>query len=282
MPDRKDLPFLLTLLEDDSHDVRNEVLTALSSFGADLPEMVKPFLSHIEGESLEVLEHILGPLGKKEYEENWLDWLDIVNPKQSLEYALIQLSYLEYGSEAYLLGEDLDELAERFSKTYPEGKASDLMEFLFQNENFRSPLEGTESHLHDNIIFVMRTRRGSQIALSCLAILIGWRVKIDLEGVMIQGNFMAMTYEDQKMLMFNSFNKGKPLARASVMYIEEAFRRNQVPPKEMKAEVHEIVMQILKSSVDIHHRRGQKETASLYIERYQALLAEINERGPEK
>lgn len=282
MPDRKDLPFLLSLLEDDSHDVRNEVLTALTSFGNDLPEMVKPFLSQIEGESLEILEHILGPLNKMEYEENWLDWLDIVNPKQSLEYALIQLSYLEYGSEAYLLGEDLDELAERFSNTYPNGKASDLMEFLFQNENFRSPLEGTESHLHDNLIFVMRTRRGSQVALSCLAILVGWRVEIHLEGVMIQGNFMAMTFEDQKMLMFNSFNKGKPLARASVMYIEEAFRRNQVPPKEMKAQVHEIVIQILKSSVDIHHRRGQKETASLYVERYQTLLTEMNERGAKK
>ncbi|MFK7925303.1 MAG: transglutaminase family protein [Bacteroidia bacterium] len=282
MPDRKDLPFLLSLLEDDSHDVRNEVLTALTSFGNDLPEMVKPFLSQIEGESLEILEHILGPLNKMEYEENWLDWLDIVNPKQSLEYALIQLSYLEYGSEAYLLGEDLDELAERFSNTYPNGKASDLMEFLFQKENFRSPLEGTESHLHDNLIFVMRTRRGSQVALSCLAILVGWRVEIHLEGVMIQGNFMAMTFEDQKMLMFNSFNKGKPLARASVMYIEEAFRRNQVPPKEMKAQVHEIVIQILKSSVDIHHRRGQKETASLYVERYQTLLTEMNERGAKK
>ncbi len=279
MPDRKDLPFLLSLLEDDSYDVRTEVLKALSSFGTELSELVKPFTPQLEPYSLEVLESLLAPIRQEEAEENWLDWLDIVNQKQSLEYALIQLSYLEYGSDAYLLGEDLDELAERFEKTYPNGKAADLMEFLFQKENFRSPLEGTESHLHDNLIFVLRTRRGSQVALSCLAILVGWRVNLDLEGVMIQGNFMAMTYEDQKMLMFNSFNKGKPLARASVMYIEEAFRRNQVPPQEMKAEVHEIVMQILKSSVDIHHRRGQKEAVRSYIDRYQALLAEINDRG---
>ncbi|MEL6650500.1 MAG: transglutaminase family protein [Bacteroidota bacterium] len=279
MPDRKDLPFLLSLLEDDSYEVRNQVLSALTSFGKDLPALVRPLMPSLEAESLEILEALISPLREQEVEEGWLDWLDIVNPKQSLEYAFIQLAYLEYGSDAYLLGEDLDELAERFQLQFPNGKAAELMEFLFQKENFRSPLEGTESHLHSNLLFVLRTRRGSQIALSCLAILVGWRANLDLEGVMIQGNFMAMTYEDQKMLMFNSYNKGKPLARASVMYIEEAFRRNQISPQEMPAKPHEIIIQILKMAIDIHHRRREKDAARNYVERYQTLLAEVKDRN---
>ena len=61
--------------------------------------------------------------------------------------------------------------------------------------------------------------------------------------------------------------------------IEEAFRRNQIPPQEMKAEVHEIVMQILKSTIDAHHRSGSKEEVKSYIDLYKNLLEELKDRG---
>jgi hypothetical protein len=279
MSDRKDLPFLLQLLEDDSPVVRNEVEAALLSFGPDLEGEVQPYLYNLEAESLMVLEDLIcqfQPVSEKD--DTWMEWLDIVNPKQSLEYAMIQLAFQEYGAEAFLLGEDLDLLAERFEEQYPEGRAKDLMEFLFQEERFRSPVEGTDCHLYDNLIYVLKTRRGSQIALSCLAILVGWRAGIDLEGISIQGNFMAMAYEDKNMQMYNSFNQGKPLARASVMYIEEAFRRNQIPPNEMKAEVHEIVLQILKNTMEFNQINNEPISAA-YTEMYQALMDELKDRG---
>ncbi len=279
MPDSKNLPFLLTLLEDDSTIVQAEVLSALDAFGSKLKEEVKPFLKNLDDKSLGILEELLQQYQEEEALEGWMEWLDIVNPKQSLEYALIQLAYLEYGAEAFLIGEDLDALAEKFEERFPKGKAVDLMEFLFQQEKFGSPMEGTESHLHDNITFVLKTRRGSQVALSCLAILVGWRAGIDLEGISIQGNFMAMSFHEKRMMMFNSFNQGKPLARASVMYIEEAFRRNDIPPQEMKAEVHEIVLQILKSTIDVHHRNHDESEVSSYAEMYRCLLEELKGRN---
>ena len=284
MPDRKDLPFLLQLLEDNSTTVQTEVQNALLAFGPQLQEEVKPFLKNLDSQCLVLLDELLlqttpANLTPDEEPEDWMEWLDIVNPKQSLEYAMIQLSFLEYGPEAFLMGEDLDALAEKFEEQYPKGKAPELMAFLFQQERFRSPMEGTESHLHDNLTYVLKTRRGSQVALSCLAILVGWRTGIDLEGISIQGNFMAMSYEGKRMMMFNSFNQGKPLARASVMYIEEAFRRNQIPPQEMKAEVHEIVLQILKNTIDVHHRNHIEPEATTYVEMYRCLLEELKGRN---
>ena len=117
------------------------------------------------------------------------------------------------------------------------------------------------------------------MSLSCLAILVGWRVGIDLDGISIQGNFMAMMVEGNSMQMFNSFNKGKPLARASVMYIEEAFRRNDIPPQKMKAQVFEIVLQILKSAIDNFHRKGKVQQKENYLNLYKSLVKELEVRG---
>ena len=279
MSNRKDLPFLLILLEDDSRFVRETVVDELRKFGTELENLVEPHLDRLDPESIDLLDEIIDDLREDGFSDSWLDWLDIVNPKQSLEYALIQLSYQEYGSEAFLLGDELDALAEKFLEAYPNGTVSDLMGFLFQEQRFRSPLEGSFNPLHNNMMYTLRTRRGSQVSLSCLAILVGWRVGIDLDGISIQGNFMAMMVEGNSMQMFNSFNKGKPLARASVMYIEEAFRRNDIPPQKMKAQVFEIVLQILKSAIDNFHRKGKVQQKENYLNLYKSLVKELEVRG---
>lgn len=280
MPDRKDLPFILSLLEDDSYEVRNEVLSALNAYGTQLQEDVKPFLSTLADGDLLILNGILQHYDEEEeLAESWMEWLDIINPKQSLEYAMIQLSFLEYGAEAFLMGEDLDQLAESFEDRYPKGSVQDLMNFLFFEEKFRPPVEGTESHLHDNLTYVLKTRRGSQLMLTCMTILVGWRAGIDLDCISIQGNYMTMTFEGREMVVFNSYNKGKPLARASVMYIEEAFRRNNIPPQKIKSEVHEIVLQILKNTLADHPRNSLESNIEGYKEMYRLLLVELKSRN---
>ena len=63
------------------------------------------------------------------------------------------------------------------------------------------------------------------------------------------------------------------------MYIEEAFRRNDIPPQKMKAQVFEIVLQILKSAIDNFHRKGKVQQKENYLNLYKSLVKELEVRG---
>ena len=279
MSNRKDLPFLLALLDDSSRMVRDHVREVLLNYGASLEVEAAPYLADLNEIQQEELEKICSQIFESSFSSGWTGWLDMQNSKASLECALVHLSQIAFGQEAYEISDDLDTLARLFEEESGGGNVEDLMRFLFQEMGFTSPLEEAHSHLHDNLAYVLKERQGSQIALSCIAILVGYRVGLDLHGISIQGNFIAISFEDQQLQMYNSFNQGKPLARASVIYIEEAFRRNQTAPHDMKAEVHEIVMQILKRTIDAHHRDGNEAEAKQYVEIYKSLLDELRQRG---
>ncbi|MEL6675780.1 MAG: transglutaminase family protein [Bacteroidota bacterium] len=212
---------------------------------------------------------------------SWLNWLEIAEEKAALEYALTQLSCMGSGNQAYQIKEILDELAADFALLYPGGSIEQLMHFLFVEQAYTSPPEEAPNCQYDNLAWVLQHKKGSQVALSCLAILVAHRLDIPLDGISIQGNFITISFAGEKMQMFNSFNQGQPLARASVMYIEEAFRRNQIAPGEMKAEVHEIVIQILKNGIEANHRLQKLEEARRYIGLYKELIQELQYRGME-
>jgi hypothetical protein len=278
MPSRKDLPFLLSLLEDDSRIVREEVESALMSFGNELEQVVAPHFKQLDDESKEKVAIICDRIRQIEFSSTWLAWLDIKDSRSSLEYALIRLSYFEYGSRAFLIEDILTHLAQEFLDSGMEINSTNLMIFLFQHKGFQSPQKDDNNYLNHNFLYVMTHKEGSQVLLSSLAIVLGARVGLKLDGINIQGNFMAFSYEKKKMQMYNSFNKGKPLARASQMYIEEAFRRNQMAPVQMKAGVHEIVLQVIKAIIEAHHLDGDSCSAREYIDLYNILINTLKEK----
>ncbi|MDX2248291.1 MAG: transglutaminase family protein [Bacteroidia bacterium] len=279
MPHREDLPFLLKLLEDESPVVKTQVWEALRSFGPRLDQEVIPFLIGMEPEIVEKVREVCETLRSDEFAATWLEWLDMEDEKEALEYVLIRLVLFENGSVAYSIPSILDNLAAEFHRAGIPATAANLMEFLFQRKGFRSPGLDDPNNPHDNLLFVLKNHQGSQIALSCLAILVGKRLGINLGGINIQGNFMAISFENENMAMFNSFNMGKPLARASIMYIEEAFRRNQLAPFQLKAKVHEIVTQVLKNAIDSHQKKNKPQEVKQYISLYRELLHELKTRN---
>lgn len=282
MPNRKNLPFLLSLLDDNSPIVQEEVSNALAAFGVNLRQEVSPYLADLSDVQSEELEKIFDSIRESQFDSGWLGWLDNGDFPSGLEHALTYLASLECGEDAYQIKVKLDMIADRFLSGTDAPDATKLMAFLFQEESFRSPTQEGYSQNYDNLFCILDSYEGSQVALSCLAILVGARCGIELHGISIQGNFMAIAYEGKQMKMYNSYNNGKPLARASVLYIEEAFRRSQVSPTGMKAEIHEIVMHVLKNSIDAYHHLGFHQEAYERVDLYRSLIHELRARGWEK
>ncbi|MEM7657632.1 MAG: transglutaminase family protein [Bacteroidota bacterium] len=274
--DRKHLPFLLHLLEDHSTVVREEVTKALIAYGPDLLNDSQAYRSQLDGYSIAVLEEILDQIGEIAFGGDWLDWLDLGDTKAGLEAALMALTEIEFEGQSNRIPNLLNRLAERYTSWAEEVTVSSLMEFLFQVAGFGPSRDGQYSHLHENLLYVLDQQEGNQVALSCIAILVGNRVGLELDGISIQGNFMPISFEQEQLQMFNSFNKGRPLARASIMYIEEAYRRNQLSPLQMKAQVYEVVIQLMRNIIDHLQRENQHEKAQEYVERFRALSQRLS------
>ncbi|MCI4668038.1 MAG: transglutaminase-like domain-containing protein [Bacteroidia bacterium] len=279
MASRKDIPFLLNLLDDQSHTVQQEVVRALKSFGPRLEKEVAPFRYIIEPENWLVLEEILDEIKKTEFSSGWMNWLELGNSKSALEQAMINLSFLEFGAEAYAIEKELDRLANDFREWASQVSVNKLMEFLFQYKKFKSPEQEELVHLHDSLLFTLRQRKGSQISLSSIAVLVGWRLDMDLYSIDIQGNYMTVAFTEHKMQMYNTFKGGEVVQRSSALYIEEAFRRNCLMPSEMKAQVHETVAQIIRNHIDYFHKKNRKKDAHEYVQRFSQLMSALKNRG---
>ncbi|MEM6801966.1 MAG: transglutaminase family protein [Bacteroidota bacterium] len=279
MTNKADLPFLISLLEDDSPIVQNEVRQALLAYGTSLERELEPYKARMTDLQSEMVSYLCAQAFENKYGQDWLAWLDMGGDKEALEHALVQLAYLDFSKDAYLISESLDELALEYQAYSKENSVSELMYFLFQYKAFRSPVGEPGLPIHNNLLYVLENGYGSQIALSCLAILVGSRSGLELHGINIQGNFIAISFGEQEMQMYNSFNKGKPLARASVIYIEEAFRRNQIAPYNIKAKTHEIVIDILKSGIEESYRQNDELEAGRYEELFEDLSDELKRRN---
>jgi hypothetical protein len=279
MPHHKDLPFLMALLDDDTSAVRQKVIVELQAFGTDLRALTRPYWPGLDGRQRQLLEDILAGIDAQRLKDSWLSWLDQEDFYQALEQAMVSLSELEYGAGASLTCEWLDKLAYQFQNETTAFSSHALMHFLFEEKRLKCVPEHKQDFQHDLLFYIAQHGEGSQTALTCLALLVGKRVGIDLHGIFIRGHFMSMACQDTHLKMYNVHYGGKPLSRSSALYMEEALRRNCTWPSEMRAPVFEIIHQILQQNVALLDHRCDYPQASRYQGYLQELTQELHQRG---
>lgn len=274
----KDLPFLLALLDDEAPIVRNAVTAELKALGPGLRQLTRPYWTGLTEPQRQVLEAIFAELESLKYTNDRLAWLDQKDFYQALEQALIVLSEIEFGPVAQFSSDWLDLLAENFLAQTGTPTSLSLMEYLFGGNRLTCVSEYHQLYYHDLLFHIVQYGAGSQMALNCVALLVGKRVGIDLHGIFIQGHFMSIACQDTHLNMYNVHHGGKPHFRSSALYMEEALRRNCTWPSEMRAPVFEIIQQLLYQSVQPSNRPQPKQRAE-FDAYYQELTAELRQRG---
>ncbi|RMG56487.1 MAG: hypothetical protein D6722_26415 [Bacteroidetes bacterium] len=278
LPNRKELPFLLALLDDDSYVVRKEVTIALKRFGPALEDEVQKYYHELDPYRLELLEEILEEIRRDFLGSDWISWLDLGNTKTALEDALVSLSRLIMPGAAERIGAQLDGLARKFVKASTEKDVPSLINFLLGPAGFRPVPEDRRDLRHDMLAYALKTKTGSPLALTCVAMLVGSRVGIDLHGIAIHGHFMPVAFFEDGLTLYNLENHGKAVERSSVMYMEEALRRNQILPHEMSISVPEITMTILRNAIESLLKQRRHREAHQYVLRYKSLAQELRNR----
>ncbi|RMG28488.1 MAG: hypothetical protein D6730_05375 [Bacteroidetes bacterium] len=278
MPEHKDIPHLLALLDDESDWIGEQVSQALLAFGAELEPLTRGYRTQLNSRQLARLDATCRKWKNEAFFRQWQHWLDIDDPYEALEVAFNQLAYFHNDFEPVPLGAEIDALAGRFLASSAPREPEALMRFLFFDEGFNIPHTDVHQPGYHDLHAILKNKKGEQLSLTVLAILLGRRLGLELFGMHVPGHFMLAAFEGHDIQLYNTSNKGQPVARTSVLYLEETFRRNDTSAREMVASPYEMVLQNLRNIIECHCRKSQNSQAQQYASLYESLMQQLKLR----
>lgn len=212
MTNRTQLPYLVSLIDDETREVREEVLKGLSNYGPSLEEDLQEFSEALDSHLLDFLKPILENNRRKWLNENWDSWRNLSEENHQLEEALSLIAKFQYGvTYPVKLGRLLDQLSEEFRTLYPFGNEIDLSNFLFNFKRMKGEKEDYYNPFNSNLIYVIKEKKGLPISLACVYILTADRLSLDVKGCNFPGHFLAKTVVDGESVYIDCFNGGKML-----------------------------------------------------------------------
>ena len=219
----------------------------------------------------------------------WLDWLSQSDENAKLEAALSHLSQwqketdslaessFEYSKEhlnEHLsaprnldlmprsfergkpeLGAALDRLAHEFRATGRPWHPESLSAWLFVEKNLRGNTRDYYNARNSNLLQVIQNGRGIPISLSCVFILVGARLGLDIRGCNFPGHFLAHARSGGLDLLFDCFDAGRLLSPFETNAIRKAEPR--LLKTRMPSEV--IVARVLRNLAVSYEHSGELE-----------------------
>jgi hypothetical protein len=209
MPDPRQLPYLIRLLEDDTPAIRETVLKELSAFGASLEDELAGMGLTLSTEGADLLKAFASEKNHRWLKDVWPDWLRLEDEKEKMEAALGTLAeYLENRLRPGKLGILLDGLADEFRSRHKGGDVRDLAIFLFSSKNLMGDRQDYYNPQNSNLVYVIEQGKGIPISLVSIFILVGRRLGIAIEGCNFPGHFLAIAFERGQPLVIDCFNGG--------------------------------------------------------------------------
>jgi len=209
MPDPKQLPYLIRLLEDDTPAIRKTVLQELSAFGSSLEDELAGMGLMLSPEAADLLKVFATEKNRMWLKEVWPDWFSLGDEKERLEAALGTIAeYLENRLRPGKLRVLLDDLATEYRKRHRTSDVRDLSRFLFSTKSLLGDRHDYYNPQNSNLLYVIEQGKGIPISLVSIFILVGRRLGIPIEGCNFPGHFLALTFEGNEPLVIDCFNGG--------------------------------------------------------------------------
>lgn len=276
MPDPRQLPFLLELLEDESPLVRDAVRKELARYGPNLKLELSRLPQPLPAERLRTVAELLEDHNRDWLRAHWPQWRDEPDEQSRLEQAFRLLADFQNGPALHdPLGPRLDALAAECRGWAEHPHPSLLAQFLFQNKKLQGAREHYYSPAHSNLSAVLRRRRGLPISLCCIYILVGGRLGLSIEGCNFPGHFLARfrapNAQNGSFVYVDCFDGGRLL---DARVIHGAFR-NPAPGLlallEQPARAEAIIARVLRNLIFAYGKSDQPGNASLLAELLETL-----------
>ena len=212
MVEKSQLPYLVTLVDDEASEVRDEVLRELSAYGANLEMDLEEYSDILESNKIDLIYPIIEASRRTWLKENWNDWTTADNEYLKLEIASGLIARFQFGLTYEMdMGEKLNELTTRFIQYYPHGDEFDLAYFLFKDEQIEGEKHDFYNPLNSNVLYALNEKRGLPITLSIIYMLVGKRLSFNIEGCNFPGHFLTKFEHQNNTAYIDCFNGGKTI-----------------------------------------------------------------------
>lgn len=274
IPDPKQLPYLLNLLDDESPEIRLEIVKYLLSFGPQLKSELSKLSPAIVQPRTIALEKILLEHDREILLQGWPSWQDASLDLEKLESALSLLAQFQSGLKfhytSHNIGELLDALAAEYLAFAKSNDPLELAKFLFEVKGFTGAKTDYYNPQSSNLLYVLQEKKGLPISLSCIYMLVGARLGFVIEGYNFPGHFMAKINIKGKVFLVDGFNGGKILAEDEIIHLSDAGTTDH-EGQPSPAKSVDIVRRVLNNLINAYQAQGESGHQQLMIDLYRTI-----------
>ncbi len=255
-----DLPFLIKLMDDDSPVVKLHVTRELKKYGLSLREKIKEqtlLLSHNQEKILTGIEH---EFTAAKIKTNWKSIFADLPENKRLEASLNAIC--EYQNDYLIPGGiegELDNLARKFRALSANSDPLELNEFLFKDMGYTGNSNDFYNPRNSNMGYVIQEKLGIPISLSCLFMLVGRRLGMEIYGCNIPGHFITRTVYKGDTYFIDCFNEGKVISELDLPNIKLFQFEKYHTLFYNTAPVNVIITRLLRNLVHAYKLSGQSK-----------------------
>ncbi|MFH1023661.1 MAG: transglutaminase family protein [Planctomycetota bacterium] len=223
MPDPRQLPYLIKLLDDDSPMIRKRIVAELRAFGPSLEDEIVRLPESPTPAQKARLQDILEEHSRTWLRKNWLAWLDIPYENEKLEAAHALIADFQNGRHYPAKLKDLlDLLAAQYTDHHVKQDPFSLSNFLFKAQRLRGARTDLKNPHLSNLVYVIEEGAGLPISLASIFILVGHRLNMAIEGCNYPGHFLARVYVGKDMYLVDGYEGGRFLTESDILAMNPA------------------------------------------------------------
>lgn len=260
------LPFLLELLDDDAPLVRQAIVRELACFGSSLFDELNRLPIEITPKDRQLLNQILAVPRRGFLKRQWASWFQIPNEHLKLEIALTLLAEYQSGLEFKgQLSAALDVVSREYRVRHSDVDAHSLADFLFKEKGFTGAQEDYYNPSNSNLIYVLKQHRGIPISLSCVYMLVGFRLGLNIRGCNSPRHFLTIVDDGASKKLVDCFHAGKVIGEKEIATLSQESSLTLEEALKMEAATVDIVRRILGNLIFAYQHVGQDKESLLMV-----------------
>jgi hypothetical protein len=262
MPDPRQLPYLLRLLDDDSPDVRGAVLDQFAAYGDSLEEYLRGVSLPEHPRLRRLIQSLVREGRRRRLAAGWAGLAAIRGDKPRLEAGQDLISrFLRADSSGETLGHALDALAGEFRSGLYEKDALALSEFLFQIKGLAGAREAYYNPVNSDLMHVITKGEGLPISLACIYMLVAHRLGMSVEGCNLPGHFLALALHGGRKFVIDCFNGGIVLLDSDLARLSSSAPVKTADLAALECDAGVILARVLRN-LNAAFRRSEDEQAT--------------------
>lgn len=268
MSDISKIPYLIRLLDDDSPMVQHAIRKELDAFGDELDDALASIDQPTTPEQWDQLELIRADQRRARLLEEWPSCFKIENSYVQLETAFSLISdYMSLHVRRGELTRQLNALADKFRAERNTFDSYDLARFLFKTEDFRGCQSGYYTPDKSNLLETIQLHSGNPISLTCIFMLIGYRLDLPIHGCNFPGHFLGIATVGNERVLVDCFNGGRCIPPSSFKENNdnEAFENSETLVSD-PARAHVIIRRVLNNLLNAYTLQDDESNADLIKE----------------